>query len=193
MFAISPEKLLWDLLKDDMQTLTHCRRVEIYALELCKELELSSHERYAIGMAAALHDIGKCRIPQQLLRKKGKLTEEEYGIVKQHAVFSSKILGDYPDLEDILPYITHHHERVDGKGYPDGIASNTIPYGAKIIAIADAFDAMTAGRPYCQSKSFQQALDEISLHRGTQFVKELADIFIDMMAKNFERNVDLNR
>lgn len=184
MFVIEAERLLADFLHDDMQTMSHCRRVAVYAVALCNELSVADDQKMAIRTAALLHDIGKSRIPKEILEKPGRLTEEEFMLIKQHSSFSSEILSRYDQLKPIIPYITHHHERVDGFGYPDGLSDGQIPFGARIISLADAFDAMTSNRPYGIPKTFGQAIDEVLLFAGRQFDEKMVEAFVTMVGRS---------
>jgi HD-GYP domain-containing protein (c-di-GMP phosphodiesterase class II) len=131
-----------------------------------------------VYLAGLLHDIGKIGIDERVLRKEGKLTEEEMNQIKAHPSIGANILADIKQMRDIIPGILYHHERIDGKGYPHGLLGNQIPLIGKIVMIADSFDAMTSKRTYREAMSIEQAVDEIEKGLGTQFDEELGRAFI---------------
>lgn len=153
----------------DSYTEGHGRRVSIYSQLIARELELEPQEIEDIGTAALLHDIGKLGIPSEVLRKPGKLSAEEYAIVKQHPEHSARILRSIHGFEHIVELALRHHECYDSSGYPGGLCGGAIPIGAQIIQLADSFDAMTSTRSYRPALSRGQALDELRSHSGTQF------------------------
>ena len=128
-----------------------------------------------------MHDIGKIIVPRSILNKTGKLTREEYEIVKRHTLKGYEILMEVDGMEEIAKIVKHHHERWDGNGYPDGLREEQIPFESRILAITDAFDAMTSARPYRAPLSVEEALKEISENGGTQFDPNLARIFVQMI------------
>jgi HD-GYP domain-containing protein (c-di-GMP phosphodiesterase class II) len=132
-------------------------------------------------IASLLHDIGKIGIPEAILNKKGKLTEEEFAIIKQHSSIGTNILAPIPELAEVIQGVRHHHERFDGGGYPDGLMGKAIPLIASIISVADAFDAMNSDRPYRAKLSIDQALAEIERNSGTQFDPDVAGVFRQLM------------
>jgi len=161
----------------DKYTKNHSERVTSIALEIARELDCSEQERDAIRFGGYLHDIGKIGVRDMVLLKPGKLTKEEFEEIKQHPVIGDNIiqpLGSFP-LERLL--IRHHHERFDGKGYPDGLAGEDIPLIARILAVADTYDSMTSTRPYRKGLSHQIAVDEIKRCSGTQFDPAVANAF----------------
>jgi HD-GYP domain-containing protein (c-di-GMP phosphodiesterase class II)/pSer/pThr/pTyr-binding forkhead associated (FHA) protein len=162
----------------DAYTSKHTNRVTDYALFVAEELGLSSAERRHIAIGTPLHDIGKIGIEDSILRKPGKLTEEEFEIMKTHTIRGYEILKDLPDMGPCLPIVRNHHERWDGKGYPDGLAGERIPKLARIVAVADAFDAMTTDRPYRRALSIEAAFAEIQQKAGSQFDPEMARAFL---------------
>jgi putative two-component system response regulator len=126
-----------------------------------------------------LHDIGKIGIPERILNKPSRLTDEEYSIVKMHPAAGERIVTHIELFEPYRPIIRNHHERFDGKGYPDGISGNRIPLNVKIVTLADAFDAMTSSRAYRAALPTEIAVEEIKLCSGAQFDPEIVDLFID--------------
>jgi HD-GYP domain-containing protein (c-di-GMP phosphodiesterase class II) len=129
-------------------------------------------------MAGILHDIGKIGVPDSILRKPGPLTHEEYEVMKGHVMLSSLIIHGLPNLEDILDAVSNHHERWDGKGYPRGLSGKQIPLLGRVMAIADAFSAMTMDRPYRAGLPIDRALEEVTRGAGTQFDPNLAQEFV---------------
>ncbi|MCL6472642.1 MAG: HD-GYP domain-containing protein [Firmicutes bacterium] len=173
----------------DPYTRGHSERVSIYSLLLAERLDLSSDEIESIHIASYLHDIGKIGIREDILNKPDKLTMEEYEQVKNHAAISSQIVSRLPGLAHICDIVRHHHERHDGAGYPDGLKGGDIPLGARILAIADAFDAMTSNRPYKDAFEPKDALQEIKKCAGGQFDPELADTFVEAYSKTYGRRI----
>jgi HD-GYP domain-containing protein (c-di-GMP phosphodiesterase class II) len=132
-------------------------------------------------IAGLLHDIGKIGIPDAILRKPGKLTEDEYEVMKSHVTLSALIIHGLPHMNDILDAVANHHERWDGKGYPQGLTGEQIPFLGRIMAIADAFSAMTLDRPYRAAMGTEAAIDQIERGMGTQFDPTLAQLFIETL------------
>ncbi len=163
----------------NFHTLRHSEQVTKYSLEVAKGLDLSEGETEKLEQAGRLHDIGKIAIPDSILGKPGKLTEDEWEVVKKHPVRGANILNSSGFLHDIVPVVRHHHERYDGSGYPDGLSGKAIPLGSRIIAVSDAFEAMTADRPYRRAFQSEKALEEIRLNAGTQFDPEIEEVFIN--------------
>jgi HD-GYP domain-containing protein (c-di-GMP phosphodiesterase class II) len=162
----------------DEYTGGHTQRVTEYSLLLTEELKLSATDRHAIQVGAPLHDIGKIGIDDAILRKRGALSCAEFEQMKSHTVKGATILGGIPDLEFIVPIVRSHHERWDGKGYPDGLAGNQIPRLARLVAVADTFDAMTTDRPYRIGRPADWAFAEIERGMGAQFDPECASAFL---------------
>jgi putative nucleotidyltransferase with HDIG domain len=152
----------------DPYTAGHSRRVSEYSRELARALRLSPREIDVIANAALLHDLGKIGVPDAVLLKNGPLDERDRSIIGKHPVMGAQIIGSIASMEDIAPCVMHHHERVDGTGYPAHLIGDAIPLGARIIAVADAFDAMTTDRPYRRALSFEVALTELQRIAGTQ-------------------------
>ncbi len=151
----------------DPYTHGHSRRVARHAANIAKRMGLPRPEVAKIRAAGAMHDVGKVETPAAILNKEGKLTDEEYEIVKRHPVDGAKmvaILGD----DELTAIVRHHHERLDGTGYPDRLVGETIPIGARIIAVADTFDAITSTRPYRNARAHKKALDILVAEAGTQ-------------------------
>jgi len=159
----------------------HARRVTRYALEIGKAMALGNGELSCLERASQLHDLGKVGVPDLILNKPGPLTPGEYNIVKQHAELGAQIIEPLEFLREVRPAIRHHHERIEGTGYPDGLAGDEINLKSRIISVADAFDAMTSPRPYRPAKDANLARYEIYSLRGKQFDAEIADIFCDQI------------
>jgi diguanylate cyclase (GGDEF)-like protein len=151
-------------------------------VSLARQLQLSDAEIDRLRVAALLHDVGKIAVPEEILEKPSALTSAEWRTVVQHPRIGQVILEQAAALKDAVPIILHHHERYAGHGYPFGLRANEIPLGARIVAIADAYDAMTNDRPYKRAISHDQAIAELRRHSGTQFDPELVDLFCDLYA-----------
>jgi HD-GYP domain-containing protein (c-di-GMP phosphodiesterase class II) len=164
----------------DLYTAGHAQRVTRYALLLADALNLSADARRHIDAGSRLHDIGKIGIHDSVLRKEGPLTREECEQMRAHTVKGAAILATIPELAPVLPIIRNHHERWDGRGYPDRLAGTQIPRLARIVAVADAFDAMTSNRSYRRSLAFPEALDQVRQGAGSQFDPECSRAFLGL-------------
>jgi putative nucleotidyltransferase with HDIG domain len=162
----------------DPYTAGHSARVQGLALALGNELELPNEELDALRLGGLFHDIGKIAIPDAILLKPGKLTADEFERMKDHSAEGARIVGKLGRLHPIVPIVRHHHERWDGKGYPDGLAGQDIPLLAAIVGLADAWDAMTTERPYAPALDLGEALDEIRRGTGTQFAPAVAQAML---------------
>jgi len=158
----------------------HSERVAEYAVALAGYLGLAEKDKQNLHQAAILHDTGKIGIPDIILNKPSKLSKEEWEIMKSHPERGAIICSKLKFAQELLPVIRHHHERFDGTGYPDGLKGKAIPYLARIVAIVDAFDAITSQRPYRAAQTLEQALEELGLNAGTQFDPDLALAFVRM-------------
>ena len=152
-----------------------------YSLMIARELEMDRKSLRTIGVAALLHDVGKIGIPDSILRKPGRLTEQEFESVKQHPAMGAVIVGAVPGLEETLDAIRHHHERWDGSGYPFGLLGKEIPLIARLMAVADAFSAMTTDRPYRKGMDREKALSILEDGAGTQWAPECVAAFLCVM------------
>lgn len=166
----------------DPYTQQHSRRVAALAVHFAQSLGLDDEHVCRIETAALLHDVGKIGVADAVLRKSAGLTDREYRQVKEHPRLAARILSAIPRRE-ILPWITSHHERWDGEGYPDGLAAEDIPLEARILSICDAYDAMTSARPYRPPMPTEDALDELLANAGTQFDAALAHSFVNLMRR----------
>jgi response regulator RpfG family c-di-GMP phosphodiesterase len=164
--------------KRDPYTGNHTRRVMEYSLAIGGHMGLDNTRMKWLKLSAVLHDIGKIGVRDNVLLKEGRLTDEEFKEMQKHNIYGSEILKHVEHLRDVLPGVRHHHERFDGKGYPDGIDGEAIDIQARIISVADAFDAMTTNRPYRKGLSLETAFDELRKHSGTQFDPAVVDAFI---------------
>jgi putative nucleotidyltransferase with HDIG domain len=167
----------------DAYTCGHSERVALISRELSQLAGLSPATVERVYMAGLLHDVGKIGVPEAVLQKPGKLTDEEFDLMKQHPEIGARILRDVKQLEDVIPGVLHHHERYDGRGYPAKLAGEDIPLMGRIICLADCFDAMTSNRTYRRALPFEVAMMEIKKGAGTQFDPALAQAFIDIGEK----------
>lgn len=156
----------------------HSIRVKHFSIMIARELGLKESQIEVLGISALLHDIGKIGTYDEVLNKAGALTDEEYKLVKQHPDHAVNILDPIKKFRAILPYIKGHHERVDGRGYPDGLAGNNIPFLARIICVADAYDAITSERPYTEKMTNEEAVNVIKMKAGTQFDPMVVAAFV---------------
>lgn len=171
----------------DSYTKNHSDRVSYYSVLLAQKLGLPEEEIETIRDGGLFHDIGKIGIPDAILQKTSKLTDEEYDDIKNHPSIGSHILQPAKIFSKIIPMVKHHHERFDGRGYPGNLAGEDIPLHARIVAIADAFDAMTSDRSYRPRFTLFKALDEIERCKGAQFDPKLAELFIEAIKENKEK------
>ncbi|NLC38655.1 MAG: HD-GYP domain-containing protein, partial [Clostridia bacterium] len=162
----------------DPYTAGHSQRVGCYAKEIAKEFKFSPEKLETLEYMAVLHDIGKLGIPEGILNKPGRLTAEEYWMMQQHSVIGYEIVGQIRRLKKDAVFIRHHHEWWDGSGYPDHLQGEEIPLESRILAVADAFDAMTMDRPYRRARTFEEALAEVKAGAGTQFDPKVVEKFL---------------
>ena len=165
----------------DNYTFIHSMNVSKYAVVLAEDLDMNANEIEIVRDAGMLHDIGKISIPEHILKKTSQLTDEEYTIMKTHVENSTKMIRYLPDMDYVIPAVVGHHERYDGKGYPRGLRGNDIPLMARILTIADCFDAMTARRPYKQPLPIDYAVGELKKNSGTQFDPDLVSRFVSLI------------
>ncbi len=162
----------------DPYTHGHTERVAQYSVGIAKAMDFSQDEIQTIQLGAFLHDIGKLHTSDSILHKPGALTDEEWRLVKAHPVRGAQMLQGVKFLEKATDLVRHHHERVDGKGYPDGLRGDQIAIGAKIVNVADAFDAMTTERPYRAGLTMEQAMAQLTEKAGTQFAAEVVEVLV---------------
>ncbi len=163
----------------DPYTKGHCSRVRTIALALGKALNLSEENLQILEGGALLHDIGKIGIPEEILNKSSKLTESEFDLIREHPIAGERIINHIDLFQAYRPIIRSHHERMDGKGYPDGLKGDQIPLDVRIVSLSDAFDAMTTSRAYRAALPTELAVEELKLFSGTQFDPDLVDLFIE--------------
>ncbi|MBI2608364.1 MAG: HD-GYP domain-containing protein [Deltaproteobacteria bacterium] len=164
----------------DRYTHGHSQRVAFFARLIAENMGFEEEEIQEIKLAAMLHDLGKIGTPLEILNKPGKLTDEEFDVIKEHPIYSYEIISQVSSLQNIARWIRAHQERMDGFGYPDGLKGEEIPLQARIITVADAFDAMTSDRPYRKALSLETAYEELKRCAGTQFDKEVVKVFLDV-------------
>lgn len=163
----------------DSYTFGHSAEVAELVLDVCHALKLSESETFTIYFAAILHDIGKIGVPDSILNKQGPLTNEEWQYIKQHPSIGARIIADIPALKDVADIVLNHHARYDGSGYPKPLQGEEIPLGARIIAVADSFQAMTSDRSYRRGMPEEIALAELEKCAGTQFDPEIVKVFLE--------------
>ncbi len=169
----------------DHYTRGHSEAVAMLTAEMAAQMNASHEEIERLMIAGRLHDLGKIGIPDSILLKCGPLTSEEFAVIKRHPVVGADILGPISSIQYVLPVILHHHERMDGKGYPDGLKGKDIPLWARMTAVADTYHALTSDRPYRTGMPREKALHILQEVRGTQLCPECVDVFIPMI-KNLQ-------
>ncbi|MFH1061337.1 MAG: HD domain-containing phosphohydrolase [Candidatus Omnitrophota bacterium] len=165
----------------DKQTRNHSDNVRHYAVAIAKAMGLSQSQIDTIKEACQVHDLGKIGVHDNILTKPGKLTEQEFKEMKLHSLAGAVILKPFHFLDKVVLIVRQHHERYDGTGYPDGIKAEKIDIGARIMSVADSFDAMTSKRPYRNPISKEDALAELQNFSGTQFDPKIVEVFIKLM------------
>jgi diguanylate cyclase (GGDEF)-like protein len=171
----------------DRYTYGHVERVVIYSRLLADKLGLNESERKNLIYGAYMHDIGKINIAKEILNKRMPLNNEEWELLKQHPSNGVEIIRNVEALTDVVPIIMHHHERYDGKGYPQNLQGEEIPYLARLLTVVDSFDAMTSNRPYNKRKTYEEAVAELKKCSGTQFDPCIAQAFIEVITENSEK------
>ncbi|HQC36825.1 MAG TPA: HD domain-containing phosphohydrolase, partial [Thermotogota bacterium] len=176
----------------DLYTSGHSENVAHYSALIAEQVKLDPPWIKQVYWTGLVHDIGKLLVPTQILNKPSGLTDEEYELVKMHPVWGAKVLKTSEQLTGLATDVRHHHERYDGKGYPDGLAGTRIPLTSRIIAVADAYDAMISERSYRTPYTVEKAKEELLKNRGTQFDPELVDVFLSIIDKS-KRNAGKDR
>ena len=184
------EAVLAMLRARDEATCVHSRATGMWCRRLAETLGLSGSLTDRIVLAGVLHDVGKIATPDEILLKAGPLDAAEWAIMRQHAVFGAEILADIPSLAQYAPIVRSHHERVDGTGYPDGLAGEAILFEARVIAVADAFHAMISDRPYRATRSFGTAVAVLREGSGTQWDPEVVAAMVSTAAAARNRSAD---
>lgn len=169
----------------DAYTFAHSSHVALYAAKIAEKLGLNAEKIDEIEMAGYVHDLGKVGIEDRILYKAGKLTNEEYEIIKKHPVTGHMLIKNLKPYKKCAEYVLHHHEHIDGGGYPDGMPGDNIPLGARILCVADSYDAMTTDRPYRRALSMQEAVNEMKKCSGTQFDPVIVDAFITVLKEDY--------
>jgi HD-GYP domain-containing protein (c-di-GMP phosphodiesterase class II) len=177
------EALVSALEARDPYTEAHASRIRDLAVSIAIAMQLPYEQRRAVRLGAILHDVGKIGISDAILLKPGPLTDEEWAIMRTHPEIGERMLKSIDFLAPALPIVRHHHERWAGKGYPDGLAEKDIPIGARIVAVCDAFDAMTSDRPYRKALALEEACDELTKNSGTQFDPDCVDLIVDVVSQ----------
>ena len=162
----------------------HCRWLAHHAARVAANVGLRRDELEAVAYGALLHDVGKIGVPEHLLRKEGPLSEEEWLVMRRHPEIGERICHPLTASRSFAPIIRHHHERFDGKGYPDGLRGEQIPLGARIVSITDAYEAIVHGRPYQPAQSHEAAVEELARLAGKQFDPELVPVFLDELERD---------
>lgn len=163
----------------DAYTKGHCNRVRTISVAMGRALNFSHEHILTLEGGSLLHDIGKIGISEEILNKTSSLTKEEYEIIKMHPVFGDRIINHIELFQPYRPIIRSHHERIDGRGYPDGLKADQIPLEVRIVSLADAYDAMTSSRAYRSALPTEIAVEELKACSGTQFDPDLVNLFID--------------
>jgi putative nucleotidyltransferase with HDIG domain len=167
----------------DPYTRGHSARVTALAEEVALRLGWSEQRLASLRIGGSLHDIGKLAVSDEVLRKEGRLDDGELAQIREHPKIGARILLGMATLREAIPYVLYHHERWDGDGYPSGKAGEEIPIEARVLAIADAFDAMTSDRPYRRALSRSEALAEVERCAGTQFDPDIARVFLELFSE----------
>jgi HD-GYP domain-containing protein (c-di-GMP phosphodiesterase class II) len=183
MFFQTAESLADAIEKRDPYTGGHTQRVTLYSQAISKYLQLKPLERKWLKITSALHDIGKIGIEDHILKKPETLSSEEFDIIKRHSMIGVEIIEHIQQLKESIPGVKYHHEYVNGKGYPDGLKGEEIPILAKIVAVADTYDAMTTDRPYRKAMEEMVAIEELKRCSGTQFDREVVEAFMQAYQK----------
>jgi len=171
----------------DRYSYGHSLREAGYAVALAEEMGLPKQQVEDIRRGALLHDIGKIFISQLILQKRDALCDDEFEAVKQHAALGAAVVSKVKGLENVAKIVRHHHERFDGSGYPDGMADDRIPLGARVVAVVDAFGAMTEERPYRKMLTLERALAELERGAGGQFDPWPLEVFVQLIRREANR------
>ncbi len=177
----------------DEYTRGHSDRVSEYSVIIGKKMELSDKDIKTLKIGGLFHDIGKIGVPDSILLKESKLTDDEYSQIKNHPSIGAHILSTATIFQDIIPIVKHHHEKFDGTGYPGKLVGEEIPFLARITAVADSFDAMTSKRTYRDSLPMDIVRNEIERCKGTQFDPKIADVFLSILDNDFESILEIQQ
>ena len=187
----SVETLRYTVEAKDSYTRGHSDRVSEFSVLLGKHLGLSEDDLRILRIGGLFHDIGKIGVPDSVLLKDGKLTDDEYSEIKNHPSIGKQILSNATIFKDMIPIVYHHHERYDGAGYPKGLKGEEIPYLARITAVADTFDAMTSNRSYRNALPLEVVRSEIEKCSGTQFDPNIAKVFLDIIDYHYDEILEI--
>jgi putative nucleotidyltransferase with HDIG domain len=165
----------------------HSTQEAEYAVALANEMGLPGWQVQNVRLGALLHDIGKIGVDEHILNKPGKLTEEEFELIKAHPVLGASIVAEIDHLRQVVPIVRHHHERFDGSGYPDGLAGEAIPLEARVLAVAEAFGAMTDDRAYRKALPLADAIAELETGAGSQFDPQVVEAFLRVFRREEEK------
>ena len=177
----------------DPYTRGHSDRVSEYAVLIGRKMGLSEDEIKTLQIGGLFHDIGKIGVPDTILQKEAKLTDDEYSQIKNHPSIGAHILGEAEAFKDIIPIVKYHHERFDGRGYPSRLSGEKIPLLARITAVADTFDAMTSKRSYRNALDIQYVKEEIERCKGTQFDPKIAEVFLEILNNDFGKIQEIQK
>lgn len=189
----SIETLRFTVEAKDTYTRGHSDRVSAYSVLLGQELNLSDEDINTLRIGGLFHDIGKIGVPDSILLKESKLTDDEYSEIKNHPSIGAHILSNATIFKDVIPVVKHHHERYDGNGYPGKLKGEDIPYLARIAAIADSFDAMTSKRTYRDSLTLDIVKLEFEKNKGSQFDPKLVDVFLNILNNDYNKIEEIRR
>ena len=186
-FLESIQTLRYTVEAKDPYTRGHSDRVSEYSVLIGKKLGLSDQDLKTLQIGGLFHDIGKIGVPDSILLKEDKLSDDEYSQIKNHPSIGAHILSNATIFKDIIPIVLHHHEKYNGHGYPSQLAGEDIPYFARIAAVADTFDAMTSKRPYRNALPKEVVVEEIEKNKGTQLDPKIADAFLDILREEYDK------
>ena len=189
----SIEILRYTVEAKDQYTRGHSERVSDYSVLIGEKLGLSESDIHTLKIGGLFHDIGKIGVPDAVLSKPGKLTDEEFEEIKKHPTIGAQILSNATIFDDIIPIVKYHHERYDGRGYPEGLSGENIPYMARIAAVADSFDAMSSRRVYRDSLPKEVVRDEIMKNLGTQFDPHIGSVFLDIIDNHYDEIEEIKK
>jgi response regulator RpfG family c-di-GMP phosphodiesterase len=168
----------------DAYTAGHSQRVTEITLAIARAMGLDEIEVEVLNLAGQIHDLGKIGIEDNILRKPGPLSDDEYAVIKTHPEKAKQIIEPLDFLKETIPIILHHHERFDGSGYPGGLRGSSIPLGSRIVTVADTYDAITSSRAYRSARGVDAAVEELERCRGTQFDPDIVDVFAGMAVRD---------
>lgn len=189
-YTMTMEALVSALEARDPHTEAHAGRIRDLSTALAVAMKLPGEDRRAVKLGSILHDVGKIGVPDSILLKEGSLDDHEWKLMKKHPVIGEQMLQSVEFLMPAWPIVRHHHERWDGRGYPDGLAGDDIPIGARIVAVCDSFDAMTSDRPYRKALPLEHAFEELSRNAGSQFDPACAELLVEVVSSLGQDHVE---